>query len=109
MSVGLLVVGVALVYAGVPLCGRVYFHLGLNAMFSSPILTNLQRGEYYVLSRQLTAHMEVAMAKQLPPVLVPDDGRPGLPLGNAEEDNLVAQNVFIVKVRGLGNLSSLEM
>ena len=46
MSVGLLVVGVALVYAGVPLCGRVYFHLGLNAMFSSPILTDLQRGEY---------------------------------------------------------------
>ena len=60
-------------------------------------------------TEQTRTHMEVAMSEQLPPVLVPDDGRPGLPLGNAEEDNLVAQNVFIVKVRGLGNLSSLEM
>ena len=60
-------------------------------------------------TQQTRTHMEVAVSEQLPPVLVPDDGRPGLPLGNAEKDNLVAQNVFIVKVRGLGNLSSLEM
>ena len=52
--------------------------------------------------------MEVPMTEQLPAVLVPHDGRPGLPLGHAEEDNLVSENVLVVEVRGFGNLSSLE-
>ena len=51
--------------------------------------------------------MEVAVAKQFPSILVPDYGWPGFSLGHAEEDYLVAQDIFIVKVRGLGNLGSL--
>ena len=51
--------------------------------------------------------MEVAMSKQFPSILVPNYGGPGLSLGHAEEDYLVAQDVFIVKVRCLGNLGSL--
>ena len=59
-------------------------------------------------TRNLTAtHMEVVVVEQFPPVFVPDDCRPGFSLGNAEKHNLVAQHVFIVKVRGLRNLSSL--
>ena len=59
-------------------------------------------------TRNLTAtYMEVVVVEQFPPVFVPDDCRPGFPLGNAEKDNLVAQHVLVVKVRGLRNLSSL--
>ena len=47
------------------------------------------------------------MVEQFPAVFVPDDGRPGFSLGNAKKDNLVAQDVLVVEVRGLGNLSSL--
>ena len=61
-------------------------------------------------TRSLTeteTHMEVVVVEQFPSVFVPDYGRPGFSLGNAEKHNLVAQHVFIVEVRGLRNLSSL--
>ena len=47
------------------------------------------------------------MVEQFPTVFVPDNCRPGFSLGNAKKHNLVAQHVLVVKVRGLGNLSSL--
>ena len=60
-------------------------------------------------TRNLTeTHMEVVVVEQFPPVFVPDDCRPGFPLGNAKKHDLVAQHVLVVEVRGLGNLSSLE-
>ena len=40
----LLVVGVTLVHACISLCSWVDLHLGLDAMFASPILTDLLQG-----------------------------------------------------------------
>ena len=108
----LLVVSVTLVDPCVSLSCWVYFHLGLNAMFASPILTDLHRvgGKMIFSTRSFTeteTYMEVVVVEQLPSVFVPDYCRPGLSLGNAEKHDLVAQHVLVVEVRGLGNLSSL--
>ena len=45
---------------------------------------------------------------QLHPILEPDDVRPRLSGGHADEDDLVAQHVLVVEVRGFGYSSTLE-
>ena len=48
------------------------------------------------------------MSKQLPTVLVPDNGGARLPLGHAQEHNLVTEDVFIVEMRRLCDLRPLK-
>ena len=54
------------------------------------------------------SYVEVAVAEQLAAVLVPHDGGPRLPLGHAEEHDLVPQHVLVVEVGGLGDLRPLQ-
>lgn len=48
------------------------------------------------------------MVVQLDAVLEPDDVGPRLAGGHADEDDLVAQHVLVVEVRGFGYSSTLE-
>ena len=53
------------------------------------------------------SYMKVVVIVELAAVLEPDDFGPGLPGGHANEDDFVAQYVFVVKVRGFGNAGTL--
>jgi hypothetical protein len=55
------------------------------------------------------SYMKVSVSVELPSVLVPDDLRSRLPLRHAQEDDLVAQHVFIVKVGRLRDLRALDI
>ena len=54
------------------------------------------------------SYMKISVCIQLPSILEPDNVRSWLALGYTKKDNLVAQPVFIVKMRGLGDLGPLE-
>lgn len=52
--------------------------------------------------------MQIKVAEYFNTVLKPGNGRPGCTAGNAQEGNLVAQHVFIVKVRCKRNFGPLN-
>ena len=54
------------------------------------------------------SYMKVVVIVELAAVLEPDDFGPGFPGGHANEDDFVAQYVFVVKVRGFGNAGTLR-
>ena len=54
---GLLVVGVALVDAGVPLGGRVDLHLGLDPVLAPPVLADLHQPSAVQATALMITHM----------------------------------------------------
>ena len=54
------------------------------------------------------SYVQISVVVELHPILEPDDVRPRLSGGHADEDDLVAQHVLVVKVGGLGYSRTLE-
>ena len=54
------------------------------------------------------SYMKVVVIVELAAILKPDDFGPRFASGHTNEDNFVAQDVFVVKMRGLGNAGALQ-
>ena len=53
------------------------------------------------------SYMKVVVIVELAAILEPDAFGPWLPGGHTNEDDFVAQYVFVVEMRGLGNAGTL--
>lgn len=53
------------------------------------------------------SYMKVVVIVELAAILEPDDFGSWLPGGHTNEDDFVAQYVFVVEMRGLGNAGTL--
>jgi len=83
----------AFVYTGISLSGWVDFHFGFEPSLALIPFT----------------YMKVVVIVELAAILEPDDFGPWLPGGHTNEDDFVAQYVFVVEMRGLGNAGTLRV
>ncbi len=56
----------------------------------------------YMGSQYLFIYMEVSVVIELAAVFKPDDFRPRLARCDADENNLMSQNILVIKMRGFG-------
>ena len=53
-------------------------------------------------SKYLFIYMEVSVVVELAPVFKPDDFRPRLARRDADENNLMTEDILVIKMRGFG-------
>lgn len=61
------------------------------------------------ISNLSSPYMHVEMLEYFGTILVPGNLWPGIALGHTQKGYFVAQNIFIIKVRGLQNFGSLKV